>query len=47
MDISRDKQMKSRTKRLSKGNLKRETASLLKTAQNNAIRTNYVELPVV
>ena len=47
MDISSDKQAKSYTKKLwtwlRQGNLKRKTESLLVAAQNNAIRTNYVE----
>ena len=47
MDISSDKQVKILHKktwtRLRKGNLKRETESLLIAAQNNTIRTNYVK----
>ena len=31
---------------LKKGNLKKETESLLKAAQNNAIRTNYVKVKI-
>ena len=44
MEISSDKQMKSHTRR--KGNLKRETESLLIVAQNNAIRTNHVNTKI-
>ena len=32
--------------RLRKGNFKRETESLLKAAQNNAIRTNYIKVRI-
>ena len=43
MDISSDKQAKSHTRKprhgYEKGNFKRETESLIITAQNNAIRT--------
>ncbi len=47
MDIPSDKQPKSDTKILAmakkKGNLKRETESLLIAAQNNAIRTKHIK----
>ena len=41
MDISRDKQAKSHMRKL-----KKETESLLRAAQNNAIRTNYVKAKI-
>ena len=44
MDISSDIQTKSHIRKLrhgkEKGNIKRETKSLLKAVQNNALRTN-------
>ena len=45
MNISINKQVKSHTRKLGhgKGNLKRETESLLIASQNNDIRTNYVK----
>ena len=50
MDISSEKQGKITHKKtwiwLRKRNLKRETESLLMTAQNNAIRTNYVKAKI-
>ena len=50
MGISNDKIAKSRTRRpghgYKKGNLKRETESLLITVQNNAIRTNYIKAKI-
>ena len=39
MDVSSDKQAKSYTTSLGKGNFKRETEFLQRAAQNNAIRT--------
>ena len=47
MGISSDKQAKSHWRKLvhgkRKGNLKRETESLLIAAQNNAIKINYIK----
>ena len=48
MDISSDKPLKSHPRKLGhgKGNLKRETESLLKAAQKNTIRANYVKAKI-
>ena len=49
MDISSDKYGKSHAKNLNlakKGNIKRETESLLIVAQNNTKRTNYVKAKI-
>ena len=50
MDASNDKQTKFLTKGLGygkeKGKLYRETESLLKAAENNAKRTNYVKAKI-
>ena len=41
MDTLKDKLAKLHTRRPGKGNLKRETESLLIAAQNDATKTNY------
>ena len=46
MDILSEKQARSHTRRLRKGNLLRETESFLIAAQNNAIRTNNVKVRI-
>ena len=54
MDISSNKPAKSYTKKIGhgygketlKGNLKRETESILIATQNNAIRTNYIKVKI-
>ena len=47
MDISSDKLVKPHTRRHARnGNFKRETKSLLITAQNNAIRTTYIKIKI-
>ena len=48
MDISSDKLTESFRRRpgLRKGNFKREIESLIMTAQNNTIRTDYVKAKI-
>ena len=46
MDISSDKLTKCHTRRPGHGNFKREIKSLVKTAENNVIKTSYVKVKI-